>query len=109
MTMAEITADEIRELRADLNLEQDDLAALVGVTTQAVASWEAGHPPPTFQRDLMAAFRDAVVETPEWHLSAYGPNVCETMHDQGVPAAIREILCLPYDCRRPRYPVDCDD
>lgn len=40
-----ITSDQIRHLRAKLDLSQEEFAREVGVTKRTVGNWERGDPP----------------------------------------------------------------
>ncbi len=44
--MPQITSEEIRQLRRDLDLTQDDLADRLGVRRGAVGHWETGRSKP---------------------------------------------------------------
>lgn len=39
--------DELRKARKDAGLDQDDLAALIGVTAKTISRWENGHSEPS--------------------------------------------------------------
>ena len=63
---------QIIELRKNLNLTQDDLAKMMGVTRRTVANWESGtRIPPSMQNLLekISQTKENVTEE-EWHKEA---------------------------------------
>ena len=42
--------DELRKARKEADLDQEDLALLVGVTTKTISRWENGHSEPTISQ-----------------------------------------------------------
>jgi putative transcriptional regulator len=61
--LPDITADEIRKLRRDVGLSQEDFARVVGTTTSGINRWENGKVQPSKIGQRVLHLAQRVVES----------------------------------------------
>ena len=84
------TAHNIRVLRKEKNMTQEDLASALHVTRQAVSSWERGGSCPDF--DTLKLRADVLEATPEQLL--YGEQAEKKVHRRKVGYFLPVLVCL---------------